>query len=159
MADGRTHDKITNIVSLTYTTSLAVLPLVLLGHFPDILTIFYGFIGTQLQRIMSPDLDVDKGFYGFYLVRKYGGMVIGGLWEIYWLPFRALIPHRNVISHGIVIGSIIRISYLVIPIWLISNYFGINLISFVIANNWRFSALILGFVIADLFHLFFDYVV
>jgi len=35
----------------------------------------------------------------------------GGLGHLYWLPYGHAIPHRNRLSHGLVIGTVIRLAY------------------------------------------------
>src|SRR3990167_10526792 len=111
MADGRTHDQLTKKVSI-------MLPIFVGGWywwFYDtrfLLMAFLVWLGCQLQRVMSPDLDVDTGFYGFGILRRNLGYVVGISWEIFWKPYALLVAHRSWISHSILIGSLVRLGFL-----------------------------------------------
>ena len=37
-----------------------------------------------------------------------------GLLRFLWLPYRNLVPHRSWISHGLVLGGVIRVAYLLL---------------------------------------------
>ncbi len=58
---------------------------------------------------LSPDLDVPSKPLNRW-----------GVLKIIWWPYRSLIKHRSIFSHAPIIGTTIRISYLVIIYFLIS---------------------------------------
>jgi len=96
MPSGRTHDRITlwsllPIASTTYLLSQrASVTLLLAG----------GYLFSGLM--FGPDLDTHSSQY-----RRWGWL------RWIWLPYRRAMRHRSLWSHGIVIGTIGRILYLV----------------------------------------------
>lgn len=66
--------------------------------------------------VLTPDKDLDAGAIdNMYIRNKLGGFV-GWLWWVLWTPYRTSIKHRSFWSHTPVIGTAIRLSYLVFPI-------------------------------------------
>jgi uncharacterized metal-binding protein len=60
---------------------------------------------------LSPDLDI-----------KSRPFLRWGVLKIIWLPYQRLIPHRSPLSHAPVLGSAIRLLYLIAlvsPLWLV----------------------------------------
>lgn len=110
MADGRTHDQLTSSFTV-------LLPVAVAGFYyntsPDKLPQVVGlaFLACQLQRIYSPDVDVDSGYYGLHIANIMLGNVLGYIWEILIWPLRWF-RHRSIWTHGIFIGSLIRLAYL-----------------------------------------------
>jgi uncharacterized metal-binding protein len=105
MASGKNHDR-----SILLTTPIILAAAITSGH-PDaglIATFAYYFSGMYL----SPDLDLVSRPY-----KRWGFL------RWLWLPYQRLIPrHRHWLSHGPVIGSVVRLLYLaalVSPIWLV----------------------------------------
>ncbi len=94
MASGQQHD---------YSTKLWAVP------FGLILTVFIGPLPALLGGCsflvgglwLSPDLDTTSN-----------SLKRWGLIKIIWWPYRKLIPHRSILSHGPLIGTSIRIIYL-----------------------------------------------
>lgn len=108
MPDGWTHSADT----LLATTATSILiPIFFRVSIPHTVAILAGCL-TNL--IMSPDLDVDGGFLGFHVVRKFAGGVVGGIWRVVWWPYAKLIPHRSKISHSLILGTAIRVAYLLV---------------------------------------------
>ncbi len=64
---------------------------------------------------ISPDADVDAGYISFKYIRNTFGKVIGKLWWWLWTPYRVSIKHRSFWSHTPIIGTFIRLLYLVFP--------------------------------------------
>ncbi len=95
MASGREHDKSTRLWSILFTVVLSL-----------VLGIKAGLIGGTTFLIgglwLSPDLDT-----------KSNALKRWGLLQWIWKPYQKLIPHRSIFSHGPILGSIIRISYLI----------------------------------------------
>ena len=113
------------------------------------------------------------------------GFVIGGLWlspdldtkslalkrwgilKIIWLPYRKIIPHRSIFSHGPLIGTAIRISYIAIimafivlflnPFGLSSRFGDITSIKQIIQNSSKeIFACLIGIEASALLHLLQD---
>lgn len=100
MSSGRTHDRIT----------LWTLPLVVLLAFwatlDSWLTVLV-CLGFLLGGwVFGPDLDIHSVQY-----KRWGWL------RWIWLPYRGSMRHRSPLSHGPVIGTLIRVVYL--SIWLI----------------------------------------
>ncbi len=113
MPSGSTHDRITlwlfpGVVCITYLiTSNGELTLLLGG----------GFFFAGLM--FGPDLDI-------YSIQFKRWGVLRGI----WLPYQKLLRHRSWFSHGLIIGTVIRLVYLLL---------------------WLFLAGILGIAIAQMF--------
>lgn len=104
MPSGRTHDRITLwllpfIVGLCYLiTRDGELTLLCSG----------GFFFSGLM--FGPDLDI----YSIQFKRW-------GIFRYLWLPYQKLLRHRSFFSHGLVIGTIIRIIYLLVCLFVVST--------------------------------------
>lgn len=109
------------------------------------------YLGFNFQRICTPDLDVDIGFYGFYLVRKFN-RIFGWLWEIYWKPYSLIVPHRSWISHFPFVSTTIRLVYSFWPTILLI-YFQIPI--FYYWDWWLYFYI--GMALADGGHILLDY--
>jgi len=105
MASGKVHDR-----AIIITTPVILATAIASGH-ADV-----GIIATAAYYLggmyLSPDLDlVSRPFKRW------------GLLRFIWLPYQRLIPrHRHWLSHGPVIGSIVRLLYLaalVSPMWVL----------------------------------------
>lgn len=141
--DGKTHTKA--------TLMLSVAVLILFRPIEIALLLFFGcLIGT----VITPDLDVDTGHYGFHIVRKRFGRFIGGLWAIYWWPYRKIVPHRHAVSHFPLVSTFLRFTYLFLPIFLLfPTILGLN--SPNLLEFWGFWVF-LGTVLADCLHTVMD---
>ncbi len=105
MASGKNHDR-----AITITTPVLMAAAIASGH-ADV-----GLIATASYYLagmyLSPDLDLISRPYKRW-----------GLLRWLWLPYQKLIPrHRHWLSHGPVIGSLVRLFYLaalVSPLWVL----------------------------------------
>jgi uncharacterized metal-binding protein len=97
MPSGRTHDRITLwnlpvIVGLSY----------LLTHSGELtLLIASAFLFSGLM--FGPDLDIYSVQYKRW-----------GILRWIWLPYQALLVHRSMLSHGLIVGTSLRIIYLLV---------------------------------------------
>ena len=118
MPNGRTHDIITIIVA------------------PEIIFIAYYFtediksIGIILfaylfsSFMFNGDLDTNSKPYNRWWLLK-----------IIWIPYQLMFEHRSVYSHGLVIGTVIRVVYVaLIPFMIIYLTNGNNIFSDI---NWN----------------------
>lgn len=87
---------------------------------PDLAPHLLSLAGGALAGILlTPDLDVDTGSISQRLVRKRAGCLVGGIWSALWAPYGALIGHRSLLSHAPVIGTALRLAYVVlVPLFL-----------------------------------------
>lgn len=72
-------------------------------------------LGCALGIVLTPDLDV-VGTRADGLIRKELGFIPAVVWGLLWNPYSALIPHRSMLSHGPIVGTLIRIVYIAVPL-------------------------------------------
>lgn len=121
MPSGIVHDRITIwllpwVGGITYyTTRSSELTLILAC----------GYLFSAMM--FGPDLDICSLQY-----KRWG--IIRGI----WLPYRRCLPHRSLFSHGLIIGTCIRLLYLFSIIALISTLgVAIAQLCFGFAWNWQ----------------------
>ncbi len=106
MPNARTHDAVTLVTGVAAAVGyLAVAPKADTAH-AAIFTGCYFFAGLAC----AGDLDLNSREY-----RRWGPL------RFLWWPYRALIPHRSRLSHGLLLGGIFRIIYLLAMIALVSS--------------------------------------
>jgi uncharacterized metal-binding protein len=121
MPSGIVHDRITIwllpwIVGITYGTTRS-------SELTLILSCGYLFSGMMF----GPDLDI------YSLQYKRWGMIRG-----IWLPYRKFLRHRSFFSHGLIVGTCVRLIYLCLIIFLISILgVAIAQLFFGFAWNWQ----------------------
>ncbi len=121
MPSGITHDRITLwtlpwVAGITYgVTCDGELTLILSG----------GFLFSGLM--FGPDLDIFSIQYQRW-----------GLFKFIWLPYRRFLRHRSLLSHGLIIGTCIRIIYLLVIIAFVSIFVvAIAQLFFGFTWNWQ----------------------
>ncbi len=119
MPSGRTHDRIT-LLSLPPFAVLAYL-LTRRGEWVLWFSGAYLFSGLMF----GPDLDI------YSLQYKRWGIV-----RWIWLPYQSCLRHRSFFSHGFLVGTIIRLMYLLIIV-LILAIFGVAIAQFIWGFNWN----------------------
>jgi uncharacterized metal-binding protein len=95
MSSGRTHDKIT-LICLPICCGLSLL----LTRSAEI-TLWIGGSFLFGGLMFGPDLDIRSNQYGRW-----------GWFRWIWLPYRWAIPHRSILSHGPIVGTLFRLVYL-----------------------------------------------
>jgi len=119
---------------------------------------------------MTPDLDVIEkkeyryGYYPFYVIYKSFGHWPYIISRYYWWPYARVTKHRSIFSHGLIIGTLVRMFYFFLPFIAVGLYFAIN--TGTNAQNWAVVAFLLpylvyftlGWLIADFGHLLLDYI-
>lgn len=122
-------------------------------------------IGSFIGYSATPDMDVNHGLPRSFFTRI---PYIAVLWVAMWKPYSLAFKHRSFWSHSPLVSTVIRALYLGSWVWLavgLLGYFG--MISWdmwdilVLAyENFEFSAMLFTcWVIQDLVHLWFDFVV
>lgn len=85
-------------------------------------------LGAFTGLVVEPDLDQDYQAAPLGTMRETGGDGLAKLWQLYWTPYARLVPHRSLLSHGPVIGTLGRMFYLLpvysIPLLLWTYFFG-----------------------------------
>ena len=134
MADGKTHSTMSVLVGLSgagvgYT--LLHQPIDACGWFA---------LGGLAAVLLSPDLDCPAGNISIALIRKlpvgrFIAKVLSLIWEAYWIPYRWLVgtftrrtpgvgdSHRSWLSHLPVIGTALRLAWLLWLPWLVWGWF------------------------------------
>ncbi len=94
MPSGKTHDLITLLAAApTFIIVYLVTNNVLLSTITTVTTLFGGLM-------FGPDLDINSREY-----QRWGPL------RILWWPYRNLFSHRSRLTHGIILGPVIRIIY------------------------------------------------
>jgi uncharacterized metal-binding protein len=104
MPSGRTHDRIT-VWSVPLVAGIAYF-LTQSGKFALILA--GGFLFSGLM--FGPDLDIYSVQYKRW-----------GWFRWIWIPYRSAIRHRSQLSHGLLIGTILRLLYISLIILILSG--------------------------------------
>jgi uncharacterized metal-binding protein len=99
MASGRDHDRATCLSCLPFGLLLGVV----LGHWCGLIGAVAFFVGGLW---LSPDLDTRSN-----ALRRWGPLAF------LWWPYRRLLRHRSVWSHGPLLGTIGRLSVLTAWLW------------------------------------------
>ena len=122
---GHTHDRITLwllplIVIISYVATRNGEITLLLGA---------GFFFSGLM--FGPDLDI----YSIQFKRW-------GTLRWIWLPYQKLLRHRSFLSHGFVIGTVIRIVYLLVLLLTISIFI-VAILQLIVGFNWNWQTFII----------------
>jgi len=138
MASGKNHDR-------AILLSTPIIGIIGVSHSLEL-----GIIATAAHLLgglyLSPDLDLKSIPFKRW-----------GVLRVLWLPYQKLIPcHRHWLSHGVIVGSVIRLIYLaalLLPIWLV--FPGLRQIEWAI--TWEKAiAFFLGIELSALNHLLLD---
>ncbi|MDB9315960.1 metal-binding protein [Spirulina sp. CS-785/01] len=124
MPSGRTHDRIT-LWSLPWIV-LLTLSLTRDGMLTLLVSAAYLFSGLMF----GPDLDIYSVQF-----KRWGGL------RWLWIPYQKVLKHRSRLSHGFLIGTVLRVLYLGI-ILLLVGMVGIAIAQLIggFAWNWQTSA-------------------
>jgi len=109
MPSGKTHAFMTGTVA-----SLAIF-----APFPRLDQMLLFVFGCLFGLVVYPDLDVDVGNYGIYLIRNVFGETVSKLWQLFWYPYAKIAAHRGFLSHFPVISSVFRIAYVGFPVYIL----------------------------------------
>lgn len=145
MATGREHDNATRVFSVP----ASIATIVWTGEFWPGASVFLGFVITLF---VNPDLDIEGRTGNETWLRKNYGC-LGILWQACWYIYALAIPHRGVLSHGALIGTVIRYLYIFWPILLwIGTFEQPRREFFLGCMLWLF----VGMAMSDLLHLIMD---
>lgn len=143
MPDGKTH------AALSAVTAAALYGAGSLSGLPGEVSLALAG-GCLAGVLVTPDLDVNDRIYAHHLVRREAGRLPALLWKSFWMPYSRLVPHRHWISHTPLLGTGLRLGYVVLLAWLLLALFG---------HPWPWSELPLwapfavwGLVFSDTLH-------
>lgn len=134
MPNGKTHDKISFILLPIIVVGCWVLDVTLSNTL--IISISYLFSALMFNG----DLDYNTRVYNRWWIFK-----------MVWIPYQLMFSHRSVFTHGIVIGTLIRVLYIgSIPFLVLYYSYGIDLIETIGIDN--LIILLVGFELGNLSH-------
>lgn len=138
MPQGRTHDKITLITS-------PIVFAITLGTINDISLTFVLFLSYLFSSFMfNGDLDILSKPYNRWWIFKF-----------VWIPYQKMFKHRSVFTHGIIVGTIIRLIYVGIILYPILYYF--NLIDVLLTIPAIFYVMLfIGLELGNMMHTLAD---
>lgn len=86
--------------------------------------------GVALGTLLTPDLDQSERVMikPQHIVVDIFGHTVGKAWHLYWYPYGALMPHRSFFSHFPIVGTSIRVLYLLMTFWGICWILGFGII-------------------------------
>lgn len=122
MASGKTHDKITKLMSPFVLIIFFIINNYLLNDITHsiILTILSVSIYIFAGYMFSGDLDTKSREFNRW-----------GLLKFIWIPYQKLFRHRSIYTHGFLFGPLIRILYIYIIFLTVSSFmFSLTIISF-----------------------------
>lgn len=93
----RTHDWITVVTAIAADAAYFVLA----PHPDPVLALLFTTTYLFAGFACAGDLDLDSKEY-----RRWGPL------RFIWWPYRVIVPHRSWISHGLILGGVIRVGYL-----------------------------------------------
>ncbi len=117
--------------------------------------------GCLVGIVVNPDLDVRTGSHSYDVMKKTGGSLVGRLWRLLWQPYARLIPsHRHPLSHFPVLGTILRLGYMIIvPVlvwWLLGFFVRLPPIPSLSITPLVFWG-VLGLMVSDTLHTLLDW--
>jgi uncharacterized metal-binding protein len=113
MASGKVHDRASVLFG-----ALAMIPVMaVLQAAYDPSDVLIGgvatFCGGMLAQVINPDLDIDG------ITRAERNLLnlftpLGVMWVAFWTPYALALPHRSLWSHFPVLGTVIRVGYMLV---------------------------------------------
>jgi uncharacterized metal-binding protein len=158
LSNGIEHDRGIRIINLPSAFLFSVIVTLLVDKLAGSFAFILFYLGGFLARAQSPDSDIDHETYQDFFVlfiEPYAHKI----WYLFWLPYRKLVPHRSWISHFPIIGSLIRIFYLLIPCFLLAWFIPLmKEFLKILIENWDLSLyFICGIIWADILHILMDF--
>lgn len=112
--------------------------------------------GTLAGLVLTPDLDLDEGCIANDIVRRTAGRKAERIWSLFWLPYSRLIRHRSHLSHLPLLGTALRVGYVLalplILLWMAGQPPALHTIP---AWAWWAAS---GLILADVLHYIMDQV-
>lgn len=125
-----------------------------LWYSTEIFIMFY--LAQQFNRLCTPDSDDNGKTYQDFLTNMLDPYFSKVWYIIFWI-YGKTIPHRHWLSHGLIIGAIIRLFYLFIILFPVIMYF--NLIKYFYYYYDYTLIFICGYIAGDIYHLSLDYII
>ncbi len=156
MPGAQTHDMITVVTAVVLAPAAWIISP---DHsFGTALTITAAHLISGL--LFSCDLDIDSREY-----RRWGPL------RLIWWPYKESVPHRSWISHGLIIGPLLRLAYfgiiMYVTVWLMLHALGraalwreleANVARTITYNSGQSYAFLTGFVLGGAAHSIPDWI-
>jgi uncharacterized metal-binding protein len=73
----------------------------------------YHSLGVAAGLFLHPDMDIDAGNITNSYIRNVPviGSVLESVWSWYWKPYAVFAKHRGLISHSLILSTMIRLLY------------------------------------------------
>lgn len=99
MPNGKIHDRITYVT----TPIVGVLSYVILTDIKITIVLMFTYFFASIM--FNGDLDTNSRPYNRWLILK-----------MIWIPYQLMFIHRSIFTHGIIVGTVVRLIYLgIIP--------------------------------------------
>lgn len=105
-----------------------------------------GLVVVAWEWLATPDVD--------YANKRTADSIEWMLVCLLWFPFSALVKHRSVFSHSLLVGLPVRMAYVTLLIGVPLNHFSDGMVWEAVSTHWQ--SLLLGCAISDTVHLFKD---
>jgi len=147
MASGVTHTRDSLILAGASVTGL------LLVRAPIEVVVLVP-VGCLLGTLITPDLDLNNECMPYRVAQILGGTPLRMVWRLIWFPYSRAFSHRSVWTHTPILGTVLRILYLLLLYLAVAIIFRIGLP----VPTWHWAFLIIGLMISDTLHYFRDLV-
>jgi len=138
MPNGKTHDKI----SLITIPLIAGLVWLIFNKVQTVLIITTAY--TFASFMFNGDLDINSRPYNRWW-----------LFKVIWVPYQMMFTHRSIFTHGIVIGTVIRVLYLgIIPFLYLLFVHDVNLLNYMVSAEGLY--ILLGLELGNTIHTLAD---
>lgn len=136
MPNGKTHDKITGLITLIITPVIFIV----FGLNLSSTILIVSFLFSALM--FNGDLDTNSRPYNRWWVLK-----------MIWIPYQLMFTHRSIYTHGFIIGTFIRVLYItIIPI----IFFYDNIIGIIEYNYLEIIIVLIGLELGSMSHTIAD---
>ena len=115
-------------------------------------------LGVLMTLAVSPDLDLLESSFNSKMRHKKKFLP----WWILWYPYSISIPHRHPLSHFPLLGTFIRLIYLLsvvclgVAILLFFDVISVDFLLYIIPPRWAILWLVTGMAVSDIAHWFMD---
>lgn len=141
MPSGRTHD----IITATTTPVVGYVTYLITADIKTTTILTFAYVFASLM--FNGDLDIESRPYYRWSIMRF-----------IWLPYQKIFHHRSVFTHGLIIGTIIRILYLIpIPILILGLSGDLNMI--LNLNPQLILLVLIGLELGSAIHTISDYTI
>ena len=150
MPNGPVHARITMVVAVVVIPSVSIT-----SHMQPV-DILLLVSGALLGLAINPDLDLSENRFNNDL-QHISKNFLKFAWDGYWYMYGRLIHHRSPISHSPILGTLIRMIYMIPVLTLI-----VVPLSYILSDHSIFIVFVIlftGLCVSDLFHIIADILV